>query len=263
MLTPPPPTPGNASASDNAIPPRRQGSGETFLSRFDVAATNGHAEATSPAVSAAVSATALNTLSDMLRSRSPGVVKAACKCVQELAFSGDVLAQKLVTMGVVPQLVYLMRDRNGTRHRAFATLRQGDRPQRRIVGPEELLQLTGFSLPLVSFSTKQRVVTLTPRGFSWSTFRARMPWRLQERSTVRREIRDVASEALQNICALRSGAKEMLACGACFLRSFRSALGKHCFLRSFRGALAHCGAFVVSCPRSPRTLGAWVGAPRC
>ena len=112
-----------------------------------------------------------------------------------------------------------MRDRNGTRTRAIpggsATLRQNEHIQLGMISPLHLLRHSPMYLPQVNYNAKAKLFSFTPRGFNWYILPSMLqPQRLQQRNRQKRRVRQLAAEALQNVCAIRSGAKEVLACGA-------------------------------------------------
>lgn len=102
-----------------------------------------------------------------------------------------------------------------------ARLRQPGTPQTRALpNPNSLLAISPLYLPSVHMDIKHRAVTLTPRGVNYA-FLSMLPAlgrRLQRQLVPRCRATAakccVALEALQNVAALRTGAKALLAVGA-------------------------------------------------
>jgi len=91
---------------------------------------------------------------------------------------------------------------------------------RALPDPNSLLAISPIYLPSVHMDIKHRSVTLTPRGVNYAflsmipALGRRLQRQLLPRCRATAAKRSAALEALQNVAALRTGAKALLAIGA-------------------------------------------------
>eukprot|EP00892_Ulva_mutabilis_P009736 jgi/Ulvmu1/7134/UM034_0040.1 len=158
-------------------------------------------------------------LCNMLRSSDLGLQHDAAFAVQVVAFASERLAQQLIDAGIVKQLLACVPDVFGSRVRVGgARLRQpGTRMTRTLPDPNSLLAISPIHMPSVHMDIKHRSVTLTPRGINYAflsmvpSLGRRLQRQLLPRCRATAAKRAVALEALQNVTALRTGAKALLA----------------------------------------------------
>jgi hypothetical protein len=123
--------------------------------------------------------------------------------------------------GVVPLLLAAMADSYGVRLRpGGARLRQPGYAPLSLSATAALLSLSPLQLPSLHLDMRRRVLSFNPRGVNWGFLNflphvgGALHRRLSPRCRATAGKRQAAAEALQNVVALRAGARALLQHGA-------------------------------------------------